>query len=94
MPTFEKLHREFAGKDVAVVTIDADEPEAAPAQYVKDEQFTFPVLLAEGTDAVKRWRVAAFPTTFVLDAEGRVAAFLIGSRSEAELRGLVAKARK
>jgi thiol-disulfide isomerase/thioredoxin len=94
MPIFEKLHREFAGQDVAILTIDADEPELTPAQYVKDEKFTFPVLLAEGTDSVTRWNVVAFPTTFVVDAEGRVAAFAIGSRPEAGLRELIGKARK
>jgi thiol-disulfide isomerase/thioredoxin len=94
MPIFEKLHREFAGQDVAIVTIDSDEPELTPAQYMKDEKFTFPVLLAEGTDAVARWNVAAFPTTFVVDAEGRVAAFAIGSRPEPGLRELIEKARK
>jgi len=94
MPIFEKLHREFAGRDVAVVTIDADEPEALPAQYMKDAKYTFPVLLADGTDAVQRWSVSAFPTTVAIDAESRVAAFVIGSRPEAALRALIAKARK
>jgi thiol-disulfide isomerase/thioredoxin len=94
MPTFEKLHREFGGKDVVVLTVDADEPEATPAQYMKDEKFTFPVLLAEGTDTVKRWGVSAFPTTIAVDAEGRVAAVAVGGRSEAELRELIGKARK
>jgi thiol-disulfide isomerase/thioredoxin/tetratricopeptide (TPR) repeat protein len=94
MPTFEKLHREFAGKDVVVLTVDADEPEATPAQYMKDEKFTFPVLIAEGTDTVKRWGVAAFPTTIAVDAEGKVAGFAIGGRSETELRELIGKARK
>jgi thiol-disulfide isomerase/thioredoxin/tetratricopeptide (TPR) repeat protein len=94
MPAFEKLHREFAGKDVVVLTVDADEPEATPAQYMKDEKFTFPVLLAEGTDTVKRWGVQSFPTTIAVDAEGLVAAFAVGGRSEAELRSLLGKARK
>jgi thiol-disulfide isomerase/thioredoxin len=94
MPTFEKLHREFSGRDVVVLTVDADEPAEAPAQYMKDEKFTFPVLLAEGADTVKRWGVPGYPTTVAVDAEGRVAAFAVGGRSEAELRELVAKARK
>jgi thiol-disulfide isomerase/thioredoxin len=94
MPIFEKLHREFAGKDVAIVTVDADEPEATPQQYMKEQKFTFPVLTAEGTNTVERWSVLAFPTTFAIDAEGRVAGFAIGSRSEAELRELIGKARK
>jgi peroxiredoxin len=94
MPIFEKLHREFAGQDVAIVTVDANEPEATPRQYMKDQQFTFPVLTAEGTNTVERWSVVAFPTTFAIDAEGRVAAFAIGSRPEAGLRELIGKARK
>jgi peroxiredoxin len=94
MPIFEKLHREFDGKDAAVVTIDVDEPRATPAQYMKDEKLTFPVLIAQGTKIVEEYGVAAFPTTVVVDGEGKVAAFAVGGRSETELRELIAKARK
>src|SRR5262249_38210948 len=75
MPIFEKLHREFAGKDLVILTVDVDEPEAVAAQYMKEEKLTFPVLIAEGTDVVSRYGVAAFPTTLAIDAEGRVAAY-------------------
>jgi peroxiredoxin/tetratricopeptide (TPR) repeat protein len=94
MPVFEKLYREFADQDVAVLTIDVDEPRATPAQYLKDEKLTFPVLIAEGTDTLDRYGVHAFPTTMVIDGEGKVTAFAVGSHSEAELRELIAKARK
>jgi thiol-disulfide isomerase/thioredoxin len=94
MPIFEKLHREFAGKDVAILTVDVDEPAATPAQYLKDEKLTFPVLIAEGTDTLDRYGVHAFPTTLAIDAEGKVAAFAVGSRKEDELRELIGKARK
>jgi peroxiredoxin len=94
MPTFEKLRREFAGKDVVILTVDVDEPEAVAAQYMKDEKLTFPVLIAEGTDMVTRYGVVAFPTTLVIDADGRVAAYAVGGRNEAELRELIGKAKK
>jgi thiol-disulfide isomerase/thioredoxin len=94
MPTFEKLHREFAGKDVVILTVDVDEPEAVAAQYMKDEKLTFPVLIAEGTDTVARYGVMAFPTTLAIDAEGHVAAYAVGGRKEAELRELIGKAKK
>jgi thiol-disulfide isomerase/thioredoxin len=90
MPSFEKLHRE----GIVVLTVDADEPEATVADYMKTEKLTFPVLLAEGTDVVKRWGVMAFPTTVAVNAEGRVAAFAVGGRPEAALRELIGKAGK
>lgn len=89
MPLFEKLHRE----GVVVLTVDADEPEATVSEYMKAEGFTFPVLLANGTDTVKRWGVVAFPTTVMVDAEGRVAAVEVGERGERWLREMVGKAK-
>jgi thiol-disulfide isomerase/thioredoxin len=89
MPLFEKLHRE----GVVVLTVDADESAAVVTEYMKTEKFTFPVLLAEGTDAVKRWGVVAFPTTVVMDSEGRVAAAEVGGRGEMGLREMLGKAK-
>jgi peroxiredoxin len=61
---------------------------------MKDEKLTFPVLVGEGTKVVADYGVVAFPTTLAIDSDGRVAAFSVGGRSEAQLRELIAKARR
>jgi thiol-disulfide isomerase/thioredoxin/tetratricopeptide (TPR) repeat protein len=86
MPDFEKLHRELSGKDVVILAVDADESEDIVAEYIDKEKYTFPVLLSQGTDMVKRYSVNAFPTLIAVDKSGRVADIAIGSGHESESR--------
>jgi tetratricopeptide (TPR) repeat protein/thiol-disulfide isomerase/thioredoxin len=86
MPAFEKLHKELGSKDVAILALDANEPEDTVAAYIKKEKYTFPVLLSEGTSVVAKYNVHAFPTTLALDKTGRVAEVIVGSGKETESR--------
>jgi tetratricopeptide (TPR) repeat protein len=93
MPIFEKLHRELATGDVAVVAVDVDEPKETVAQFIEEGKYTLPVLLTEGTDIAKKYGIQAFPTLITLDKQGQVAEVIIGSRSEEQLRRAVETAR-
>jgi tetratricopeptide (TPR) repeat protein/alkyl hydroperoxide reductase subunit AhpC len=95
MPEFENIHRDLAGKDVAVLALDVNEPLETVAPYVEKEQFTFPVLLANGTDVMRRYGVNAYPTTFAIDKNGLVADVIVGggTNSAGRLQALVEKAR-
>jgi tetratricopeptide (TPR) repeat protein len=95
MPDFEKLHREYAGKDVVILAIDVNEEEDVVSGYIDKEKFTFPVLLATGTDVVARYTVNAYPTTFAVDKSGRIADIILGSgpNSETRIRQAIDRAR-
>jgi thiol-disulfide isomerase/thioredoxin len=95
MPEFEKLHKELAAKDVAILAVDADEAEETVADFIKHEKYTMPVLLTEGTDTIRRYGITAYPTTMAVDKEGRVAEVVIGNSSDAgrRLRAAIDKAR-
>jgi len=92
MPDFEKIHRDSGARDVVVLTLDVDEPLETVARYVEKEKLTFPVLLGKDTDAVKRYSVNAYPTTFVIDKNGLVAGILVGG-ADGQLRAAIAAAR-
>lgn len=58
--------------DEAMVSIVADgEDPAAIAQFVRENDIRYPVLLGNG-DAVRAYRIEAFPTNYYLDAQGRI----------------------
>jgi tetratricopeptide (TPR) repeat protein len=95
MPEFQRIHREFAGKDVVVLTLDVDEPLETVAAYIEKEKFTFPVLLAKGTGVMDRYGVKAYPTTFSIDKSGLVADVNVGGSSDsaARMHAMIEKAR-
>jgi thiol-disulfide isomerase/thioredoxin len=93
MPIFEKLHRELAARDVVVLAIDVNENDQTVAAFINKEKYTFPVLLADGTDTAAKYNVDAYPTTVVIDKNGRIADYLVGSREEPELRAAIERGR-
>jgi tetratricopeptide (TPR) repeat protein len=93
MPHFEILHRELSGKDVVILAVDINETEDLVREYIEKEKFTFPVLLSQGSDIAARYGVNAYPTLVAVDKSGLIADYLIGGRSESNLRGVIEKAR-
>jgi len=89
MPAFEKIHRD---QDVVVLAVDANEPLETVAPFIEKQKYTFPVLLANGTDVVSRYSVNAYPTTFAIDKNGLVAEILMGN-DPGRLESAIAKAR-
>jgi thiol-disulfide isomerase/thioredoxin len=93
MPHFETLHRELSGRDVVILAVDINETDDLVSEYIDKEKFTFPVLLSQGSDIAARYSVNAYPTLVAVDKAGLVADYLIGGRSESNLRGVIEKAR-
>jgi tetratricopeptide (TPR) repeat protein len=72
MPDFQKLHRQYRNDPgVAVLTLDNDPNPDSVREWMQKKQFDFPVLLDDGY--VRKVGVQAFPTTWFLDREGRIA---------------------
>jgi thiol-disulfide isomerase/thioredoxin len=94
MPTFEKLHRELAGKDkdVVILTVDVAEGEDLVADYIHKEKFTFPVLLADRAEAAK-YSIDVYPTLVIVTPDGKVSDYLLGGRTESEIRTAIGRAR-
>jgi tetratricopeptide (TPR) repeat protein len=93
MPTFEALHRELATKDVVILAVDVDEPDDLVSEYIDKEKFSFPVLLSQGSDIAANYSVQAYPTLVAIDKAGVVADYVLGGRSEANLRQVIDSAR-
>jgi thiol-disulfide isomerase/thioredoxin len=94
MPIFEKLHRELAAKDVVILALDVNENDETVGAFIEKEKYTFPVLLAIGSDIAASYHVDAYPTTVVIDKSGRIADYLVGSRPEVDLRAAIERGRR
>lgn len=70
-PHFEKIAARFsAQKDIVFLAINCDDDESLVAPYVEEEKPKTTVLFADNLDRL--FSVNSFPTTIILDREGRV----------------------
>jgi peroxiredoxin len=79
MPSLERLHRALGPEGLAVVTVSADEDEAALRAFVTRRGLTLPVLADPGGRvAAGAFRTTGYPETFLLDREGRIVRHVVG----------------
>jgi len=78
MPSLERLRAKMAGRPLEIVAISSAETLDDVQAYLSKMKLGFPVLLDTDSSNTRRWKVFALPTTFVLDAEGRVRHVLTG----------------
>jgi tetratricopeptide (TPR) repeat protein len=73
LPDFQKLHEQYKNDaDVVILTIDNDQNPNDVPPWMAQKKFNFPVLLDDGFVGTKAG-ITAFPTTWFLDREGRLA---------------------
>ncbi len=78
MPSMERLRLKMAGRPLAIVALDSAETADEVNGFLSRMKLGFPILLDPDGSNTKRWKVFALPTTFLLDAEGRLRYVLTG----------------
>ena len=79
----------YAASNVQFVGVDVAEKADAVAAYVEQHAIPYPVLLDTGGQAAGAYGVDGYPTTYFLDAEGRIVAHQIGAMSDEQLTAFV-----
>ncbi len=79
MKTLQTIYQQSGEESLAVVAVSLDEvsrgdlAKQAVEPFVKDNNITFPVAHGNAKLAEKYGKVTTFPTTFVIDSDGKVA---------------------
>ncbi len=80
LPDTARLAQEGAGHGLRVLAI-SNEPVATVAEFVREEGLaTLPAYIDADGEVWTRYRPPAIPLTVIIDAEGKVAAYLVGLR--------------
>jgi cytochrome c biogenesis protein CcmG/thiol:disulfide interchange protein DsbE len=86
MPSLEKLYREFGGRGLRIVAVNARDPDSADStikQFADGYGLTFDVLRdmpAAGDDSIMvTYKTTGFPETFVIDKDGVIRKKWIGA---------------
>lgn len=90
MPSMERLRLKMQGHPLVILAVDSVEPLEDVQGFLATLKLGFPILLDPEGDNTRRWKVYALPTTFLLDAEGRIRYALKGGAEWDEGEALVA----
>jgi len=81
MPDMEKLYQRFARKGLVVLAV-SDEKRETVEGFLKDKNYTFPVLLAPDRQVNTAFGVEGIPQSFLFDRQGKLSAQSIDMRTE------------
>ena len=70
LESIEKLYQEYQNKDVIILTIVSPKESKASKEeikkYIKDKNYTFPVLIDEENTTFENYFITSYPNTFII----------------------------
>jgi thiol-disulfide isomerase/thioredoxin len=79
MPSMTRLMTKLSGKPFAILGVNEGESPDEIRTFLKQVPVNFPILLDTDGEHLKPWQVFAFPTSYVVDKQGRLRLGLFGS---------------
>ena len=85
------LKSHFIAAPFEILAINLAEEKLAIEAFLREHPVNFPILLDPAGQAVKSWRVFAYPSSYLLDKQGRIryAAFGALDWNAEEVRALI-----
>jgi len=87
----DTVAKEFAGKGLLVLAVDAGESKRTVKQYLAKSPRAVPIVLMENTNLAAMFAAKSYPLYVLIDAEGKIAGELPGAGGEEALRQLLRK---
>jgi len=81
MPDMQKLYERFSSKGLVVLAV-SDEKRETVEDFLKKQNYTFPVVLDPGRKVNTAFGIEGIPNSFLFDREGRLVAQSIDMRTE------------
>ena len=89
-PLLQRWHERMDGSGGTVLGVDVLDVTGDAQDFIDEYDLTYPMLKDKDGDALESFGVGAYPETFVIDAEGRIAGVRRGPVDEAFMRTEVA----
>ena len=90
LPALEKIYSEFRDRGLVMLGMNVGEDREAVSKFLAANKLSYPIVLAGQMEMLESYSVTAFPTVVLIDREGKIALYHVGSGSESELREALA----
>jgi len=90
MPALERIYSEFGDRGLVMLGMNVGEDREAVSKFLAANKLSYPIVLAGQMEMLESYSVTAFPTVVLIDREGKIALYHVGSGSESELREALA----
>jgi thiol-disulfide isomerase/thioredoxin len=78
MPSMQTLYDELSGSGFEIVAVNVQEDPDTVQSFIDEHGFDFPVLLDRTGQTAQKYAVRGLPTSYILDADGRILARKVG----------------
>lgn len=72
MPSMQRLVEALAGRPFQILAVNTEETKSKVWKFRKLLNITFPTLLDSSGEVTRAWGVEVFPTSYLIDAGGRI----------------------
>ncbi|ERI89551.1 thiol-disulfide oxidoreductase ResA domain protein [Clostridiales bacterium oral taxon 876 str. F0540] len=89
MPDIERLYQETKDSDLVILAVNLAEDNTTVQNFIKNNKYSFPVLLDPDNDAAIKYQIVSIPTSYFIDKEGNVVAKHIGSMTLENMKSYI-----
>lgn len=97
MPDIQKLYESYQAEENPEVVIlgvagpnyGQEKSEDEVKQFLKDNGYSYPVLMDIGGDLFTQYGISSFPTTFMITKEGKIFGYISGQLSEEIMQNII-----
>ncbi len=90
LPHTQKVFEASKGSDLQVLAI-SDETNEVVSSFLKEKKYTFPTALDTKKEAADAYKATVIPTFVVIDANGKVVAYVVGGGQDEKINNALAK---